>query len=231
MKQTKLTVSDWRDLYEGMTQKDEIFRETFHERFPEISAENLLSELELSQNRLTYAMMGIHPIYEREIELSGFVDYGKKQMLLYADNGERIVSFDALDPSYVEFLENQKRFHKVRDVQPLSSVAILASKELYPETKPVFDAVSMHTDGTMQEKSTDVLKLAWDRSTILMNHIQEEMEKQGIADAYGVDRDDLRVYCSSYMGNAQFDYSVQELKDVAKESRAMQDMDESLLLR
>ena len=227
--QKDLTVSDWRDLYEGMTQKDPIFREKLQERHPEVSADRLISELELAQNRLTYAMMGIHPIYEREIELSGFVDYGKRQMLLYADSGERIVPFGELDPSYVEFLENQKRFHSVKDVQPLSSVAIQASRELYPETKETFESIPMNTDGVQKEKSTDVLKLAWDRSTILMNHLQEEMEKSGVMTAYGVDRDELRVYCSSYMGNAQFDYSVRELKNVAEESRAMNDMDEALL--
>lgn len=227
--QKDLTVSDWRDLYEGMTQEDPIFREKLQERHPEVSADRLISELELAQNRLTYAMMGIHPIYEREIELSGFVDYGKRQMLLYADSGERIVSFGELDPSYVEFLENQKRFHNVKDVQPLSSVAIQASRELYPETKETFESIPMNTDGVQKEKSTDVLKLAWDRSTILMNHLQEEMEKSGVMAAYGVDRDELRVYCSSYMGNAQFDYSVRELKNVAEESRAMDNMDEALL--
>ena len=227
--QKGLTVSDWRDLYEGMTQEDPIFREKLQERHPEVSADRLISELELAQNRLTYAMMGIHPIYEREIELSGFVDYGKRQMLLYADSGERIVPFGELDPSYVEFLENQKRFRNVKDVQPLSSVAIQASRELYPETKETFESIPMNTDGVQKEKSTDVLKLAWDRSTILMNHLQEEMEKSGVMAAYGVDRDELRVYCSSYMGNAQFDYSVRELKNVAEESRAMNDMDEALL--
>lgn len=227
--QKDLTVSDWRDLYEGMTQEDPIFREKLQKRHPEVSADRLISELELAQNRLTYAMMGIHPIYEREIELSGFVDYGKRQMLLYADSGERIVPFGELDPSYVEFLENQKRFHSVKDVQPLSSVAIQASRELYPETKKTFESIPMNTDGVQKEKSTDVLKLAWDRSTILMNHLQEEMEKSGVMAAYGVDRDELRVYCSSYMGNAQFDYSVRELKNVAEESRAMNDMDEALL--
>lgn len=227
--QKDLTVSDWRDLYEGMTQEDPIFREKLQKRHPEVSADRLISELELAQNRLTYAMMGIHPIYEREIELSGFVDYGKRQMLLYADNGERIVPFGELDPSYVEFLENQKRFRNVKDVQPLSSVAIQASRELYPETKKTFESIPMNTDGVQKEKSTDVLKLAWDRSTILMNHLQEEMEKSGVMAAYGVDRDELRVYCSSYMGNAQFDYSVRELKNVAEESRAMNDMDEALM--
>ena len=131
--------------------------------------------------------------------------------------------------TYVEFLENQKRFHSVKDVQPLSSVAIQASRELYPETKETFESIPMNTDGVQKEKSTDVLKLAWDRSTILMNHLQEEMEKSGVMAAYGVDRDELRVYCSSYMGNAQFDYSVRELKNVAEESRAMNDMDEALL--
>ena len=225
----KLTVSDWRDLYEGMTQGDPVFREQFHERYREVSPENLLSELELARNRLTYAMMGIHPIYEREIELSGFADYGKRQMVLYADNGERIVPFDSLDPSYVEFLENQKRIGNTREVQPLSSVALAASKGLYPETKEVFDTVPTNLDGSQQEKSADVLMLAWNRSTILMNHLQEEMEKKGLMGAYGVDRDDLRVYCSSYMGNAQFDYSVRELKNVAVESRDMRNLDEQLV--
>ena len=57
-----LSVSDWRDLYEGMTQEDDGFRKKMAERVAGLSADNILSELELAQNRLTYAMMGIHPI-------------------------------------------------------------------------------------------------------------------------------------------------------------------------
>ena len=66
-----LSVSDWRDLYEGMTQEDDGFRKKMAERVAGLSADNILSELELAQNRLTYAMMGIHPIYRREIDFPG----------------------------------------------------------------------------------------------------------------------------------------------------------------
>ena len=79
-----LSVSDWRDLYEGMTQEDDGFRKKMAERVAGLSADNILSELELAQNRLTYAMMGIHPIYRREIELSGFINYPEKHLALYA---------------------------------------------------------------------------------------------------------------------------------------------------
>ena len=91
-----LSVSDWRDLYEGMTQEDDGFRKKMAERVAGLSADNILSELELAQNRLTYAMMGIHPIYRREIELSGFINYPEKHLALYADNGERIIPLMSL---------------------------------------------------------------------------------------------------------------------------------------
>ena len=142
-----LSVSDWRDLYEGMTQEDDGFRKKMAERVAGLSADNILSELELAQNRLTYAMMGIHPIYRREIELSGFINYPEKHLALYADNGERIIPFNELDPSYVEFLENQKRTHNTRDIQPLSSVALRVSQELYPELEKHIEPVDMNTDG------------------------------------------------------------------------------------
>ena len=170
-----LTVADWRDLYEGMTQADDIFREKMAEKVPGISTDNILSELELSQNRLTYAMMGIYPIYWREIELSGIVNYPDQTLALYADNGERILSFEELDPSYIEFLENQKRIRNTKDVQPLSSVALHASEELYPEMKKYIDPIPMNTDGTEKKLSSNMLRIAWARSTILMNHIQEEL--------------------------------------------------------
>ena len=217
----KLTVADWRDLYEGMTQEDDGFRQKMTELVPEMTAENILSEIELSQNRLTYAMMGIHPIYCREIELSGFINYPERCLALYADNGERIVPFKELDPSYVEFLENQKRTHKVRDVQPLSSVAICVSENLYPETKKHLEPVIMNTDGAEISCGAKALRKAWERSTILMNHIHEELCKYGADKAFGVNRDDLRAYCTSRIGSAQFDRSLAELAEVANEASGM----------
>lgn len=222
MEQTdNLTVRDWRDLYEGMTQADDSFRREISRKSPEISVDNVLSELELAQNRLTYAMMGIHPIYQREIELSGFIDYPRQMLLLYADNGERVVPFGDLDPSYVEFLENQKRIHNTRDIQPLSSVALYASQELYPETARYIDPIPMNTDGIKRECSSKALRLAWDRSVILMNHIHEELEKSGAIKAFAVDRDDLRAYCSSNIGSAQFDRSIAELSEIAQDAAGM----------
>lgn len=218
-----LSVSDWRDLYEGMTQEDDGFRKKMAERVAGLSADNILSELELAQNRLTYAMMGIHPIYRREIELSGFVNYPEKHLALYADNGERIIPFNELDPSYVEFLENQKRTHNTRDIQPLSSVALRASQELYPELEKHIEPVDMNTDGAEVNSSSKALKLAWARSTILMNHLHEEMERYGIDKAYGVDRDDLRAYCTSRIGSAQFDRGIAELSEVAAHADGMDD--------
>lgn len=217
----KLTVSDWRDLYEGMTQRDDGFRKKITEQMIGMTADNVLSELELVQNRLTYAMMGIHPIYQREIELSGFVDYPNRQMILYADNGERILSFQALDPSYVEFLENQKRIHNVKDLQPLSSVAVRVSEELYPEMKKHLEPIPMNTDGARISCGTRALQRAWERSTILMNHIHEELMASGAVKAFGVDRDDLRAYCTSRIGDAQFDRSLAELAELAQDAAGM----------
>lgn len=217
----KLTVADWRDLYEGMTQEDDGFRMKMSEYAPEVTAENILTELELAKNRLTYAMMGIHPIYWREIELSGFVNYPEQCLSLYADDGERIVPFQELDPSYVEFLENQKRINKVKDVQPLSSVALHATELLYPEMKKHIEPIPMNTDGVEESPSARMLKAAWARSTILMNHIHEELIACGAVKAFGVNRDDLRVYCTSNIGNAQFDRSIAELGKVADVAAGM----------
>lgn len=216
-----LTVADWRDLYEGMTQQDSGFRDKLHETAPEVSAENVLSELELAQNRLTYAMMGVYPIYWREIELSGFINYAERNLVLYADNGERIVPFDELDPSYLEFLENQKRMNKVRDVQPLSSVALHACEEMFPGAKEVLEPVPMNTDGAETSCGVKMLKKAWERSTIIMNHIHDELMRSGAARAFGISRDDLRVYCTSNISSAQFDRSLAELADVAHEATNM----------
>ena len=217
----RLTVADWRDLYEGMTQADDCFRQRMHELHPEISADNVLSELALAQNRLNYAMMGIHPIYWRDVELSGIADYKNQQLALYADSGERIVQFGELDPSYVEFLENQKRFHNVKDVQPLSSVALRASQELYPKIAEHIEPVPMNTDGAQVNCGAKLLRLAWARSTIMMNYIHEEMQKCGADRAFGVDRDDLRAYCTSRIGSAQFDRGIAELGKLADQTAGM----------
>lgn len=220
-REDNLTVAEWRELCEGMTQKNDGFRRKMSELVPDVKPENVLSDLELAQNRLTYAMMGIHPIYEREIELSGFINYPDRSLALYADNGERIVPFKELDPSYVEFLENQKRYNKVKDVQPLSSVAVKVSEELYPETEKHLEPVPMNTDGVKPSCSTKALQLAWARSTILMNHLHEELVASGAAAAYHVSRDDLRCYCESNIGSAQFDRSVTELSEVANVAQGM----------
>lgn len=217
----RLTVADWRDLYEGMTQEDDGFRKKMAEYVPEVTAENILSELELAQNRLTYAMMGIHPIYWREIELSGFINYPEQCLSLYADDGERIIPFKDLDPSYVEFLENQKRINKVKDVQPLSSVALHVTELLYPNMQEYIEPIPMNTDGAEESPSSKMLKQAWARSTILMNHIHEELMASGAAKVFGVNRDDLRAYCTSNIGSAQFDRSIAELAGVAKEAAGM----------
>lgn len=217
----KLTVADWRDLYEGMTQEDDGFRKKMAEKVPDLPVDNILSELELAQNRLTYAMMGIHPIYEREIELSGYIDYPKRTLALYMDNGERIIPFKDLDQSYVEFLENQKRIHNLHDRQPLSSVALHASEELFPEMKKHIEPVPMNTDGTEESPGPKMLRRAWERSTILMNHIHEELQRYGVDEVFAVDRDDLRAYCTSRIGSAQFDRSIAELAGVAHEASGM----------
>lgn len=216
-----LTVADWRDLYEGMTQEDDGFRKKIAEQIPEITPDNILSELELAQNRLTYAMMGIHPIYWREIELSGFINYPEQCLSLYADNGERIVPFKDLDPSYIEFLENQKRTSCVKNIQPLSSVAVRVSEELYPETKKHLESIPMNTDGAEISCGSEMLKRAWARSTILMNHIHEELQAHGIDKAFAMSRDDLRVYCTSRIASGQFDRSISELTEVAQEASGM----------
>lgn len=216
-----LTVADWRDLYEGMTQKDDGFRKKMAEKVPDITADNILSEFELAQNRLTYAMMGIHPIYLREIELSGFIDYPRQVLSLYMDGGERVVPFKELDPSYVEFLENQKRTHNTKDLQPLSSVAIRVSEELYPGMKEHLEPIPMNTDGAEISCGAKMLKKAWERSTLLMNHIHEEMAAHGIDKAYAVDRDDLRAYCTSNIYSGEFDRSIAELTDTAYQAAGM----------
>lgn len=217
----KLTVADWRDLCEGMTQEDDGFRRKMAEMVPEIGPDNILTELELAQNRLTYAMMGIHPIYCREIELSGFVNYPEKCLSLYMDNGERIVPFKDFDPSYIEFLENQKRAHNMRNFQPLSSVAIRVSEELYPDTKKHLESIPTNTDGAEVNCGRKMLIRAWERSTLLMNHLYDELMACGAVQVFSLDRDDLRAYCTSRIASGQFDRSIAELTETAHEAVGM----------
>lgn len=232
MEQTnKLTVADWRDLYEGMTQEDDGFRVEMAERIPEMGPDNLLTELELAQNRLTYAMMGIHPIYRREIELSGMVDYPNRTLALYMDNGERVLPFNDIDHSYIEFLENQKRTHKVKDIQPLSSVHLKVTEELFPDMRVVLEPVDMNTDGAEPSCGVKMLKRAWERSTIMMNHLHEELQKCGADKAFRISRDDLRAYCTSNIGSAQFDRSLAELGALANEANGMDAISTPLIKR
>ena len=212
-----LSVSNYRELYEGITQQDSSFRDSLRalaDDLPDV----LLSELELAQNRLNHAMLGIHPLYHREVELSGIVDYPERALRLFAEKGEDVLPFSELDPAYVQFLESQKRIYNVKERLPLSSVALKASNQWLSEEGvevPDISATCMHLPDRPFSYSRKQLETAFARSMVLMNHLQNEIEKHGLADIYGANRSDLIQYCQSNSFCFQFDHSVTELTEAA----------------
>lgn len=221
-----MTVKEYRELYEGLSQEDDKFRKAISAYVGEDMPERLLTELESAQNRLNYAMLGVHPIYRREVELSGIADYKDQALKLYAASGETVLPFQELDPSYVQFLESQKRVYNVKDLMPLSSVALRSAHELLEKedvSLPDLSGTDMHLPQRKLSMSVKTLQLAFARSMVLMNHLQEEIEKYGLDTIYETNRDDLIQYCGSRSFNYQFDYSVRELSHVADQSTNMND--------
>lgn len=219
-----MEVNAYRELYEGLTQEDGKFRDNLSTYAGTGALENLLSKLELAQNRLNHAMLGIHPIYRREVELSGIVDYPAQTLYLADASGGRAVPFSELDPAYVSFLENQKRIYNVKETLPMSSVALKTSAQWLSEDGvkvPDLSGVPMHLPSDKFPYSRRVLETAFARSMVMMNHLQEEIEKHGLDSVYGANRDDLIRYCESNAFDFQFKKSVNELTEIAEKADGM----------
>lgn len=216
-----MTVKDYRELYEGLTQEDPAFRNRLYALADTDLTGPILSELELAENRLNHAMLGIHPIYRREVELSGIVDYEYQTFRLFAPEGETATSFTDLDPAYVAFLESQKRIYNVKETLPLSSVAIKAGHQmLEADGVPVPDTsdVPMHVPKEPFAASRKVLEAAFAKNMTMLDHLQKEIEKSGLARVYGANRDDLISYCQSNSFDYSFNKSVNELSEAAEEA-------------
>lgn len=214
-----MNVKAYRELYEGLTQQDSSFRRAIYKLSDDSLVDTLLSELELVQNRLNHAMLGIHPIYRREVELSGIVDYPKQALSLFHPTIDTAIPFSELDPSYVNFLESQKRIYNVKESLPLSSVALKTSHQWLQEDGvivPDISSVDMHLPKAPFSYSRKVLETAFARNMVMMNHLQEEIEKYGLDEIYGSNRDELIQYCQSNSFDFQFDKSVSELSSVAE---------------
>lgn len=219
-----MKVNEYRELYEGLIQENSQFRDNLSAYTDTSFAGNLLTDLELAQNRINHAMLGVHPIYRREVELSGIVDYPKKTLYLLGKEGDIALPFSELDPSYVNFLESQKRVYNTEKIIPLSSVALKTSSQWLKEDGvdvPDISEVPMHLPSDDFPHSRKVLETAFARSMVLMNHLQEEIEKHGLDKAYGANREDLIRYCQSNSFDYQFKRSVHELTDVAERAAKM----------
>lgn len=213
-----MNVNAYRELYEGLTQQDASFRDAIYALTDSVLTDNILSDLELAQNRLNHAMLGIHPIYRREVELSGIVDYPEKTLSLFCSNNENVIPFSDLDPSYVQFLESQKRIYNVKERLPLSSVALKTSNQWLEDDGvkvPDLSTVEMHLPKERFPYARKTLEMAFARSMVMMNHLQEEIEKHGLDTVYGANRDNLIQYCQSNSFDFQFDQSVGELTETA----------------
>lgn len=224
-----MTVKEYRELYEGLTQDDAQFRDAIYALNGQVPKQELFSELDRAQNKLNHAMLGIHPLYRREVELSGIVDYTNRALHLYQETGEQVLSFDDLDPSYVSFLEQQKRVYNIRERMPLSSVALKTSHQWLeadgvevPNVKEL--SMSLPEDSLCYSRKT--LQTAFARSMVLMNHLQEQMEQYGLLQTYDVNREDLIQYVQSNSFDFQFAYSVRELTTASQEAANMDGLEQ-----
>lgn len=218
---TTLSVSDLQLLYEGLTQEDDGFREAMTTLGYKVDKDEIFSDVQRVQNRLNYAMLGVHPIYRREVELAGMVDFHQKTLSFASNPDDVIINFDDMDPSYVAFLENQKRIHNTgTDTMPMSSVALKASNELNKDEMDVPDLDGLHLNVPQEptSRSRKVLERAFTRSMVMMTHLDGMIKKHGFDEAYGMNKDHLLQHVASDQFNHSFNRSVTELEGIAKSS-------------
>lgn len=211
-------MNDWRELYDGLTREDPNFREAIEELSDNHADVNIMNDLDRTRNRLNYAMLGIHPIYKREVELSGMIDHFQKQLVLAGDEGDIVYPYEELDPAYVAFLENQQRIYNTEDTTPLSSVALATSHSLLKDEMalPSLDGVSTNITEDTDSFSRTVLERAFTNSMVLMTHLKQQIKDQGLDSAYGMNKDHLLQYSVADSFNHSFERSVDELSELAK---------------
>lgn len=213
-----LSMNDWRELYDGLTREDPGFREAIEELGDPTQDAEMFSDLDRTRNRLNYAMLGVHPIYRREVELSGMIDHYHKELVLAGDDGDIIYTYGDLDPAYVAFLENQKRVDSSDDTTPLSSVALKTSHSLLKGEMdlPSLDGVSMNVSSDTDNFSREILEKAFVNSMVLMTHLKNEIRSRGLDQTYGMSKDHLLQYSVADSFNNSFERSVGELSELAK---------------
>lgn len=216
-----LSVNDLQALYEGLTQEDDSFREAMTDMGYEVNKDEVFNDILRVKNKLNYAMLGIHPIYRREVELAGLVDFHKRTLSLASHPEDRIISFDDMDPSYVAFLENQKRIYSTdKKTMPLSSVALRIGNELNKDKMdvPNIDDLHLNVPKEIPNRSRKVLERAFTNSMVMMTHLDSMIKKHGFDKAYNMNKDHLLQYVASDQFNFSFNRSVTELDNIAKTS-------------
>lgn len=219
--ETTLNVSDLQMLYEGLTQEDDGFRNAMTELGYPVDKDELFNEKERAKNRLNYAMLGVHPIYRREVELAGLVDFHERTLSLASKPDDIVIPFNDMDPSYVSFLENQKRIYNTKSGKmPMSSVALKASNELNKDKMDVPDLNGVHLNVPQETTSTarQVLERAFTNSMVMMTHLNGMIKKHGFDEAYGMNKDHLLQHVASDQFNYNFTRSVEEIEQVASKS-------------
>lgn len=214
-----LSIKEMRQLYEGMTQKDPSFREAIGQLSDPPQDTDIFSDLDRTKNRLNYAMLGVHPIYQREVELSGMIDHKEGKMYLYGGDNDIEFDFEDLDPAYVAFIENQKRIHNSdSDTTPLSSVALEASNALNKDKMEVPDISGVQTNlpEDVGQSPRELLEKAFVNSMVMMTNLKHEIDSRGLSDTYGTNKDHLLQHVASDSFNNSFERSVDELSDLAK---------------
>lgn len=218
---TTLSVSDFQALYEGLTQEDDNFREALYGIGYEVNKDEIFDEKQRVQNKLNYAMLGIHPIYRREVELAGLVDFHERTLSIASNPDDIVINFDDMDPSYVTFLEHQKRIYSTdKKTMPLSSVALKASNELNKDEMdvPELDDIHLNVPKEPSNRSRKVLERAFTNSMVMMTHLDKMIKKHGFNDAYSMNKDHLLQHVASDQFNHSFNRSVTELEGIAIKS-------------
>lgn len=220
-----LSVKEYRELCDGLTQHNDKFREALMEIDPKLQDKQLgLSPLEQLQNRINHVLLGVQllhhpqPVPCPEVEVAAVVRFDTRELCLYGPKQDQHYSFDELDPKYVDFLQKQQ-IDEHKELL-LSSIALDTSCEMLKDEMSIPDMHHIQTQARLPKDrnfSREVLEHSFRNSMVLMNHIQEQIEKCGLAETYGISKDELIQHVSTNMFEKAFVHSIRELEEDSKD--------------
>lgn len=216
-----LSVKEMRELYGGLTQKDPSFRDAIGQLSEPPQDMEVFSDLDRAKNRLNLAMLGVHPINQWEVELSGIVDHKDEKLYLYGGDEDIVYDFEDLDPKYIEFIKDSIDVGDIdTGTTPISSLALELGNVLNKDGIEVPDISGVKTETRLPKdlgsSPRELLEKAFTNSMVMMTHLHGEINKRGLSKVFGTNKDHMLQHAAKDSFNNSFERSVDELTEIAE---------------